>query len=482
MNIEKDLLSVILKLSDVLPPESYLVGGCIRDSLLGRRRGDADIAVKGDGIKSAFLSAREIGGKAFVLDKERGIARLSLSEDMYIDFTSFDGKIEEDLSRRDFTINSIALRLKDLKEGRIDLIDPFHGREDIEKRIIRAVSEDVFREDPLRLLRAVRLKGELGFEIEDKTLNLIKRDSGLIKNVAGERIREELLRILKLENSFPLIKLMDEVSILLSLIPELGEGKGVSQPPEHFWDVYEHSLRTVEAIELILSPRAEKEFQKYIYKFDGFYEYFTPERIALLKIACLLHDVAKPRTRKVEGGRIRFIGHPALGADMAEEIMRRMRFSNKEIRAVRKMIENHLRPSQLSNLEEPPTRRAIYRLFRDTEDVGIDTLYLSLADHLSTRGPALEISGWELHNKRTEYMLKVKFEGEKAPPPKLIDGYEIMEKFSLKPGPIIGRLLEAVREAQAAGEISTKEEALSLIRKELERIWEEEKSSSSPSQ
>jgi poly(A) polymerase len=190
-----------------------------------------------------------------------------------------------------------------------------------------------------------------------------------------------------------------------------------------------------------------------------------------MKLAALLHDVAKPETKRIdEKGRMRFLGHAQQGASTTDSIMERLRFSSREKRMVTKMIEQHLRPGHLSNADEMPTRRAIYRYFRDTAEVGIDTLFLSLADHLVTRGPALEMEGWQEHVEMTRYMLAKWFEEETSvSPPKLINGHDLMETFGLVPGPKIGALLEAVREAQASGEIATKEDALDFVRREVER-------------
>jgi poly(A) polymerase len=185
----------------------------------------------------------------------------------------------------------------------------------------------------------------------------------------------------------------------------------------------------------------------------------------LLKLAALLHDVAKPQTKAVaEDGRVHFLGHGRLGAAVAAGILERLRFSGKEIKLVEVMVREHLRPTQMSQ-EGLPTHRAIYRYFRDTEGAGIDTLFLSLADHLATRGPNLEISGWREHARVVEYVLSQHFAQERLiVPTKLISGHDLINTFGLNPGPKIGKLLEAVREAQASGEITTREEALSYIR------------------
>jgi len=188
----------------------------------------------------------------------------------------------------------------------------------------------------------------------------------------------------------------------------------------------------------------------------------------LLKLAALLHDIAKPQTKTIdEGGRMRFLGHANEGAAIAVNILERLRFSGKEVRLVEIMVRHHLRPGQMSH-NELPSRRAIYRYFRDTGDAGIDILFLSLADHLATRGPQLNLDEWKEHAKLVEYVLSQRFQEETlVSPPKLIDGHDLINVFGMRPGPKIGELLEAVREAQAAGELITRQDALTYIRNRL---------------
>ncbi len=192
-------------------------------------------------------------------------------------------------------------------------------------------------------------------------------------------------------------------------------------------------------------------------------------RRSLLKLAALLHDIAKPGTKTIEeDGRTRFLGHPQEGAADAAAIMERLRFSRREIQFVELLVKYHLRPTQMSN-EGAPTRRAIYRYFRDTGDEGIDILFLSLADHLAARGPALDEHQWAEHTRMTGYVLDRHFEeASLSRPPKLLDGDDIMKTYGLEPGPRIGELLEALKEAQAAGEVTDKQGALEYVARLLE--------------
>ena len=243
----------------------------------------------------------------------------------------------------------------------------------------------------------------------------------------------------------------------------------------HVWDVFDHSIRTVEAVEFVLRecpleyagedvlavvPWSE-ELGRH---FDREISHGSTGR-SLLKLAALLHDVAKPQTRTMDDdGRARFLGHPQEGAAIAAAIMERLRFSRREIKLVELLIKYHLRPTQMSH-EGIPTRRAIYRYFRDTGEAGIDLLYLCLADHLATRAHKLDLRQWQEHAQMTACVLEKRYEEESlSEPPKLVDGHDIMQAFQLGPGPVIGELLEALREAQAAGEVADRQQALDYVK------------------
>jgi len=345
------------------------------------------------------------------------------------------------------------------------------------QQIIKQVSGDsIFIDDPLRLLRAVRLAAELGFTIDPETESLIRSSSRLIRAVAAERIREELIRLLAQSGRF--LRYLDMLELLTEIVPELAWLKGVKQPPEHFWDVFDHSIETVAAVDFLLRrgvlEYATDRTLAAVPWSETLAEYFTREvsggsaRASLLKLAALLHDIAKPQTKAFdESGRMRFLEHNKQGAAIVVGILERLRFSTRELRLVEAMVRHHLRPVQMSQ-GQLPTPRAIYRYFRDTADAGIDTLFLSLADHLAARGPNLDHSEWQEHAKLVDYVLTQRLQEESpTTPPKLISGHDLLSVFSLSPGPRIGKLLESVREAQAAGEVSTREEALAYIRQQL---------------
>jgi len=478
------LLAAVNNLLSEQNIRAYLVGGFVRDLLLKRETADIDIALAADALEIAPKLADALGGRFVLLDEKNRVCRVVVDREeppqgrWQLDFSTFEGGIKADLSRRDFTIDAIAVDLEELARDDVPLIDPFGGLADLKNRVIRAVSEQAFQSDAARLLRAVRLAAELGFSLDSQTEVLIQRNCQLIADVAGERLREELLRILAVPEAESLLPYLDELGLLTALFPELAQAKGIEQPREHFWDVFDHSIQTVIAVDFLLHQGSWKYASDEVLAVAPWSEmlaqHFAQEvgsgssRRSLLKLAALLHDVAKPETKAVgEDGRTHFLGHAKLGAATAVAILERLRFSRQEIRLVEAMVRYHLRPGQMSQ-GELPTQRAIYRYFRDTAGGGIDILFLSLADHLATRGPNLNLAGWQQHTQMVEYVLARHLEQKKlVVPPKLVSGHDLINIFGLSPGPRIGEALEAVREAQASGEVTTREEAIAYIRERL---------------
>jgi poly(A) polymerase len=270
---------------------------------------------------------------------------------------------------------------------------------------------------------------------------------------------------------------MDAVGLLTALIPELSTLKGVEQPKEHYWDVFNHSINTVTAADFVLHQGVWDYHNGQIAAKMPWTEttaqYFDQPvssgstRRTILKLAALLHDIGKPQTKTFdEDGRMRFLGHQEDGAEMAQTILERLRFSTKEVKLVTAMVKYHMRPTQLSQ-DAMPTSRAIYRYFRDTGDAGIDTLYLSLADHLAARGPGLLPDQWDYHTQLAAFVLKEHFRHKKNTPVRLVDGNDLINVFGMKPGAKMGELLEVLQEAQAAGELSNKDETLDYVKKYL---------------
>ena len=462
------------------------VGGAVRDALLKRPVHDWDFAVERDAMGLARAVADALDGAYFPLDVERdagrAIATTARGALVELDFAALrGGDLEADLLARDFTVNALAL------DGAGTLIDTTGGQADLESHRICATSERAFRDDPVRLLRAVRMEAALGFEIEPQTAGWLRRDAALVAFPSAERVRDEFARLLTLPRAVVSLQRLDEFGLLIHIVPELESLKGVSQSPPHRFDVWRHTLMTVDALEGVVAaatgrevgklaladtpPTAWGDLTRILGQFVGDVTAHLDveisggrDRAGLLKLAALLHDVGKPQTwSQGEDGRIHFYNHEPVGAQMAAARLKKLRFSRDEAERARTIVGQHLRPAHLSRAERV-TRRAIYRYFRATNCGGVDVALLSLADHLATYGPNLQQQRWARRLEVAEILLHHYFERreETIAPPPLVTGSDLMAELGLNPGPEIGRLLEALREAQAAGEIATRGEALAL--------------------
>ena len=463
---------------------AFVAGGYIRDRLAGRETADVDIAVQANSLDVARVVAEALGGTLVLLDEANLVARVIApgpERPWQLDFTCVSGAIEGDLGRRDFTVDAMALPLDALvRDEWTALVDPFGGRADLAARVLRATDDAVFRNDPIRLLRGIRLCAEMGLEPEERTRSLIERDAALLGTAAGERVREELLRLLATPQAGRWLHKMAGNGLLFSIVPEMALCRGVDQPGAHYWDVLDHSLETVTAVEHLLGerdwPHANADLRRDVPWSEAAAAHFSGEvshgssHRTLLKLAGLLHDVAKPQTKSIdETGRVRFLGHPAEGAAIAAAIMERLRFSARESAVVTTMVMDHLRPAQMSG-DGLPTRRAVFRLFRDTGEAGLDVLFLSLADLLATLGPDPDLAEWRQKAELVSFVLaEHSRQEERTVPAKLIDGTDIMSVFGLPPGKPVGRLLTAVNEAQATGEVTTREEALDFVCRSLKK-------------
>jgi poly(A) polymerase/tRNA nucleotidyltransferase (CCA-adding enzyme) len=369
---------------------------------------------------------------------------------------------------------------------RDQIIDLFGGQADLEVGLIRPVSPSVIENDPLRALRAVRQAGQFGFLMDGALEGLIRRDGARLAAVSGERVRDELSKILALEEAAPRLRQMDELGLLTTIFPELETLRGISQSPPHHLGVLAHSLSTVEALESTVRALAARDKLTTGDQAPGPLDPLLPFaariaehlslpasdrriRLLMLKLTALLHDLGKPRTRTVQqDGRIRFLDHAPVGAEMVATALRRLRFSNLEVRYAETVVRNHLRPLLLAS-QDSVSRRAVYRFFRDARDTGVDVLLHALADHQATYAPGSgqdSLSGLVSLAARmmADYWTR---QSSTVRPPKLIDGRDLLSEFGLEPGPAIGVALELVREAQVAGEVDSKEMALELVRRWL---------------
>ena len=465
-----------------------VVGGAMRDLLLGRPVHDWDFVVERDAIPLARATADRLGAAFFPLDDERDTGRVVIRTGgarVFLDFALRRGPDwRADLEARDLTVNAIALSL-----GAGDVIDLFGGQADLAAHFIRAVTERSFRDDAARMMRAVRLAGELDFQIEPQTAAWMRRDAMLLSGVSAERVRDELSKLLTQPDAFAGIRQMDDLGLLDQVLPELSALRGVGQSAPHHWLALEHTLFTLAALERIIAIVVGQEGSLPYENAPAFVwddvrhvtsDFREPlaahltrplgdERPTLvaLKLAALLHDCAKPQTRTVdEQGRTHFYRHEEIGAPIAAERLRALRFTNVELERVRVVVAHHLRPQQLADAQEGVTRRAAYRYFRGVRDAGVDVLLLALADHIATHGPEVQPERWGRRIKAvsellTEYWARL---AEGVAPLPLVSGHDVMLELGLTPGRRVGELLEAIREAQAAGEVATRAQAIQLAK------------------
>ncbi len=476
----RELVSRLASFFEARGVAAYAVGGFVRDGLLERDFNDLDIGIAADPLEMAPGIVAEFGGSFFSLDEERRLVRVLLPQaKAHLDLQPLKGSIEEDLMTRDFTVDAMGASLAEAASGRIELIDPTGGLTDLRTEIVRAVSEANLIEDPLRLLRGVRLVVALGFGIDPQTDEMLRRNAALVAHAALERQRDELMLILGSGKAGLGLRLMDEMELLSVVLPELDVTRGVQQPKEHHWDVFNHSLQTVGAMEMLLAPEEPddemhcwlwKELWSQLVWWPEARSQFSGERGMALKLACLMHDIGKPETKSFqEDGRMRFFGHAEAGAAIAGRLMQRLRFPTRQTAVVTAMIDAHMRPLQMAQ-QGAPTGRAIYRFFRDTGGAGADTLFLSLADHLAAVGPRVSREGWHRHVAIVSYILKRASEDRAViSPPRLIGGDELMAELGILPGREVGKILELIREGQAAGEVHSREDGLRLAREYVAR-------------
>lgn len=460
---------------------AYATGGFLRDAILGVVPGDVDISVDGDPLALGPALADELGGTYFPLDEERRHARVLVPEsDVHIDLLPLHGAIEEDLRTRDYTVDAMGASLDEVAVGEATVIDPTGGADDLRAGLVRCVSEQALRDDPLRVLRGPRIAIERQFTIEDGTADAIRRHVASLPSSAPERQRDEILRMMRTGRAGAAFRLLDDLGLLTVVMPEAGIMRGVEQPKEHHWDVLGHAFACAETLDALLATsepaaRASAEIWRVLREELAWWmdarDYLDAEivrgspRHAIIKLCGFLHDIGKPETKSFgENGRMRFYGHSDAGAAIAGPLMRRLRFSTRETSFLQRMIEAHLRPVQMAQ-QGAPTDRAIFRFFKATGDAGIATLFLSLADHLATVGPRRNMDNFREHVRLVAYIIRKHTTDERlTSPPKLVRGDDLIAALGIEPGPEVGRLLSAIEEAQAAGEVTTREEALALAR------------------
>ena len=443
----------------------WLVGGALRDALLGEPVRELDAAVATGALAVGRALVASLPGSVFVaLDERRGICRVV--GDVQIDIADLRAPtLAEDLRARDFTVNALAAPIRDLALGGSAVVeDVAGGLADLDARVIRPCGPTAIRDDPLRALRAVRLGIRPGWRLDPMTERLIREAAPEVAEVSAERVRDELGAIRAQPAAGAGLRLLDRLRVLAVLLPESLAMRDTAQPAPHRFDVWEHSLRAVEGADL-LSTRLDAlepwgaALARHLAEplGDGF------TRRELWKLAALLHDVAKPETRSVEGNRIRFIGHDMMGADRATAIALRWRLSRRAAGVLRLLVGQHLRPMHLASAGAI-TRRARYRFFRDLGTEARDLLLLSLVDAAAVGGDS-PLAVWAGPGGAVlrDLMGGMAEEARAAAAPPLVRGEDVMAAFSLGPGPEIGRLLARAREAQALGLVCSRAEALRYL-------------------
>ena len=432
-----------------------LVGGLVRDLRLGLPSRDADFILIGRKAR-IFLNRVSLRlARRVVTFRKRGIVnrRISVEGRDYDIVELKSGSLERELRRRDFTINAVAF---DLSAGR--LFDPCRGLDDLAARRIRAVTAGAFLDDPLRMIRAVRLWCELPrFTIARRTQDLIRRDAAMIVRPSSERIREELDRVVLSRQPSRGIALLDRLGLLTVVIPEVEPLRGLAQNRYHHLDAWRHTLAALAAVD---DPSCLRRLSRGLR--------FGPlpggEQLLVLRWSLLLHDLGKAETRTLgEDGELHFFAHEKRSAALASQIMKRLRFSTRRARSIRRLVELHLRIAVPAGGDL--SQKACRRIIRDAGELAPLLVLHSLADKDASHGYRWRSARAKLIRTCREILKLYRSSGKEIlAPPRLIDGHDVMRLLGIGPGREVGRILEEVSSRQIAGEISNREQALDLVK------------------
>jgi len=401
--------------------EAYIVGGCVRDLLRKVKPQDWDITTnaKPEEIQKIFpksFYANKFGTVTVLTkSKDKTLTEIEITtyridekytDKRHPDKIKFAKTIKEDLARRDFTINAVALDK--------EFVDPFDGQKDLKNKTIRAVGKanDRFNEDALRMLRAVRFATTLNFTIEEKTLKAIQKNAPWIQAISKERIRDELIKIFKSEKAAEGIDLLKQTNLLKYILPELQKGVGVSQNREHIYDIYEHSMRSLKAA-------AEKGYNLEV------------------KFASLFHDIGKPETKEGEGPDSTFYNHDYVGAKFTAQILQRLKFPRKFIEKTAMLVKNHMFVSDPERLTEAGARRILRRVGKENIP---DLINLRIADRLGMSLPKAR----PYRLRKTEYLIEKVSKDPISVDMVKINGNQIMELLKIEPGPKIGAIMDVL--------------------------------------
>ena len=407
--------------------ESWIVGGALRDELLGREVTDIDIAVEGNPEDAARQLAAELRGPVFQLSEAFGAWRVVDRRSGHVyDFARLQGEtIEEDLAKRDFTVNAMA-RPRDGGE----LIDPLAGRADLEARTLRVLGPAAYENDPLRPLRLARLAAELGFAPDPETERLTAAAAPRVSEASGERVFAELRRLLVAPGAMDGLGLADRLGLVQAVLPEVADLHDVEQSHYHHLDVYGHTLEVLEQL-IALESEASGELREVLD--EPLADELT--RGEALRLGALLHDIGKPATHHVrEDGRVTFMGHDRLGQEMVRAVCRRLRTSERLCRFLEAVTRHHLVLGFLVH-ERPLDRRAVYRYLERTSPVEVEVTLLSVADRLATRGKNAE-RAIDAHLELAEELMSAALDWRRrGPPPVPVRGDELAEELGIEPGP-----------------------------------------------
>jgi len=464
--------------------EIFLVGGAIRNTYLQKEVQDLDFVVRKNAIKAAKNVADHFSGDFYVLDKKRGTARALISienKELKIDFTSLNGNsIGEDLNKRDFTINAMALRIPLSGE----VIDPMNGEEDINNSILRSCSSNSFLDDPVRTIRAIRFINEFNLFFSQREEKLIKNTSNKLDEISNERKRDEIINILEKTDVRKSLMQMQEFGIIEKVFPEVIKMFMLELDSPHVHDAWEHTLQVVNYCQQLmvllekplksqrLHPRIKQavnllsKYEKNIFDYMNDRLNMNRSKYSLLIIASIYHDVGKGViTPVMKNNRISFPKHAKIGSELIHQRAKIMGFSNDEVECLTKLVRFHMKLSQKEFADKLRKDIHIHRFYNKTGSAGIMVGFLHLADVLATYEDTLTDERWSraicsVNNIFDAYFIHY---DKIVIPTKLINGNDILNKYNLQPGKEIGNLLERVAEGQVSGEINTKEEAETFI-------------------
>ena len=446
--------------------DAWLVGGAVRNELLGRATDDYDVVVDGDPKRAARSVARATDATSFALSEGFGTWRVVGSDGWHVDLVALRaGDLEHDLRARDFTVNAMA---RPLAGG--DVVDPTGGCADLAARRLRMTSEAALHEDPLRALRAIRFAVELAFEVEPETAAGVRRVAPRVAQVAGERVFAELRRVICATEPSTALRLMSAHGLTQGVLPELEALRGVTQSEFHHLDVHDHTLEVLDFVAVLERDPATVGLERHGAAITGVLGEPLADDLTrgqAMRVAALLHDAAKPATRAVTPeGRVTFIGHDREGAKLAVTVLRRLRTSQRLVDYVARLTRDHLRLGYMVH-DRPLTRRAAWRYLEDTAPYETDTTVLTVADRLATRGrnagPAIE-AHLGLVDEMLDHCLARRAAGRPAP---LVRGDELIRELGVSPGPQLGRILAQLAEDAYAGEVASPGDALRRARELL---------------